>query len=161
MHLPPALLSSLRACLGTTALLGAACDQATAAAPSSPALEQAGNTVVAPATASATIVTPPVASATVTEAPRPIQIQPATALDAASSTLDAGVSITPTRGRLRERETTTALAFTGNPETVTRDESTTFVAADPPKTRPKVRHRAKPVAVEPVPTWSCGPCGRG
>jgi len=145
MHLPPALLSSLRVALGGTALLGAACDQTAAAAPA----EVIATTPAAQASA------PARTSTTATVAPQPMAV----------TSLDDGATIERepvlARGRLRARETTTALAFTGIEAAVTPDRTTTFVAADP-DAPPKVRRKPKPVAATPVVReWSCGPCGRG
>lgn len=145
MHLPPALLASLRACLGTTALLVPACD------PSAAIPEPAPATGVTAAVPDAV----PERAAVRVEAPT---IAAPSATPPTATALDEGAAIETAapRSRLRDRTTTTALAFTGTPDAVTRDPSTSFVAAESkPRARPKHRRPA------PTPTWSCGPCGRG
>ncbi|MFO0636045.1 MAG: hypothetical protein U0168_24670 [Nannocystaceae bacterium] len=160
MHLPPALLASLRVALGSTALLGVACDQARSAAQPAPA-----------ATATPASTDAPRAQAT-TAAPIPAaaQVDRIDGGDAtlAASTLAATSEPPVRRGRLRDRSVApTSVAPSPVASATTRDAATTFepcepgglVAAAPrPVARPKPR--TAPVATPPR-AWVCGPCGRG
>lgn len=152
MHLPQALLASLRAAaLGSTALLGAACDEP-APAPSVEA-SQPAQAVLAATRTEATVTSPTPARSIVASEP--------VALDAGR--VDEIPAPPARRGRLREREAApTTVAAPSVPPAAVRDAATRFEPCEPAAVTAAARPRPRtaPAATPPRP-WSCGPCGRG